>query len=649
MYLAYVKDNTDAQRMGRLKVWVPDFGSLPTDESSWVTVSYVSPFAGATDPNLIKNPPTAAGNSQTSYGWWAVPPDLENQVVIMFLNGDPSRGVWLGCLYQQFMNHMVPGAAASTNYQHGQDLPVAEYNKKTSENIRNDITRPELTSHSEGLAVQGLVNDTLRGITYSSARRSEVPNVYGLTTPGPTVPTDTSNTAAEIIPGVSTASSLPGGLGPNIPTSAPDPSAFAGAIPDISGQIGGALGGIGGSLPSVPEIPGADLPISVPGVEIPTVQAPEINTDLAAGAQNQTPGGTTKKQESLRRKGGWTMYFDDEEGSEHMRIRSRNGSQLLIDDTNGLIYAINRAGTSWIQMDAEGNFDIFAAQSVSIRSQRDINLRADRDLVMEAGRNVKMKAANDFTGSTDGSVGEEDSGEGGGNIRMEALYDMQTIVKNNHATQVTEGSMTTLIATGNRATTIEGDDQLDVTGNLITQADGNADVNVGGNMISQAAGTIDVNAGGVLTISASEIGIGTGNFNVETGGNLAVTGDITADGDSTAGGDVKTSSMSLNYLKGHTHTNGNNGSPTGAPIQSPSPGTGSASGPTAGTAGEATAVEAFDPLATVTKTNVLATFGDEDNFIRDTGEAVTLVGRFLTYEPCPEHINKGTASGDDTT
>jgi hypothetical protein len=629
LYTGFVKDNTDAQRMGRLKVWIPEFGGRPTDEGSWITVSYVSPFAGATDPNIIGNSSETqvAGKSQTSYGWWAVPPDLENQVVVMFVNGDPSRGVWLGCLFQQFMNHMVPGAAAAPNYQHGQDLPVAEYNKNTSENVRNDITRPELTSHSEGLAIQGLVSDPIRGITYSGARRGPVSNVYGLMTPGPAVPTDTTNTPAEIIPGVATTSSLPGGLGPNIPTSAPDPSAFAGAIPDISGQIGGALGGIGGSLPSIPEVPGADLPISVPGVEIPTVAVPEINTDLAAGAQKQTPGDTTSRKASQRRKGGWQFYFDDEENSEHMRIRSRNGSQLLIDDTNGIIYAINRAGTSWIQMDAEGNFDIFAAQSVSIRSQRDINMRADRDLVLEAGRNIKMKATNDFIGSTDGTVGAEDEGDGGGNIRIEALKDMQTIVKNNHATQVTEGSMTTLIAQGNRAATIEGDDQVDVTGNIITQADGNADLNVGG----------------TLTISASEIGIGTGNFNVETGGNVAATGDITADGN-VYGSDVLSSDAGLNSLHNHDHkiTSGSSAGTT-APFAS-SGGSGSASGPTAG---EATAVEAFDPLATAEKTNVLATFSDEDNFERDTQEGVlTITGRFLTFEPCPEHVNKGSSRSD---
>jgi len=655
-YLAYVKDNSDAQRMGRLKVWIPEFGSLADDKGGWVTVSYVTPFGGATDPTIIGNNHIPADQTQTSYGFWAIPPDLENQVVVTFINGDPSRGVWLGCLYQQFMNHMVPGHAGGTSYQHpDKTVPVSEFNKKTPESIRNDITRPELTSSSEGISIQGLIDDGVRGVATASARREAPSCVFGISTPGPSVPAPSSETPPDVIPGVATTASLPGDLGPNIPSSIPDPTAFAGAVPDVGAKIGQALAGVqsaigsitlppisaGGGLPSLPSLPTPPaLPtiptVAVPGegielpsaADLPTVEAPEIPTEVAAGQQNETAGGTTASTASQRRKGGWQMYFDDKESSEHMRIRSRNGSQLLIDDTNGLIYAINRAGTSWIQMDAEGNFDIFAAQSVSVRSHRDINLRADRDVNIEAGRNIRMKATNDFIGSTDGSIGAEDEGDGGGNIRIEALKDMQTIVKNNHATQVTEGSMSTLISTGSRAATIEGSDQVDITGSYLLQADVDGGLNIGGNLV----------------LSAGAFGVGSGNANLDLGGSLAVAGDLIAGGEGFAS-DFKSPN---NGLEGHEHTYDSpvhKGPPAQTSKHEGGGGSGSASGPTAG---EATAVEAFDPLATTTKTNVLATFGDANNFERDTGEALTVVGRFLTYEPCPEHINKGSTSTDST-
>ena len=52
LYIGYVKDVTDVQKMGRLRVWIPEFGSKEDDQTGWTTVSYASPFAGATNPNL---------------------------------------------------------------------------------------------------------------------------------------------------------------------------------------------------------------------------------------------------------------------------------------------------------------------------------------------------------------------------------------------------------------------------------------------------------------------------------------------------------------------------------------------------------------------------------------------------------------------
>jgi len=59
-----VKQNVDPIRTGRLKVYIEDFGATnPNDSSSWVTVSYLSPFYG----NILGdyNPNS---NETTSYG-----------------------------------------------------------------------------------------------------------------------------------------------------------------------------------------------------------------------------------------------------------------------------------------------------------------------------------------------------------------------------------------------------------------------------------------------------------------------------------------------------------------------------------------------------------------------------------------------------
>jgi GH24 family phage-related lysozyme (muramidase) len=181
LYVGFVKVADDILRMGRLKVWIPELNGDPNDEGGWFLVNYCAPFAGATNVYDNKNENTYLG-TQKSYGMWFVPPDINNEVVCAFINGDPGRGIWFGCLFQQNMNHMIPGIP-------GQDstasLPVAEYNKKFPQTNIEQPSRPLYEPLAQGLIIQGLDKDTIRGVSDSGARRNEPPNsVYGILTPG---------------------------------------------------------------------------------------------------------------------------------------------------------------------------------------------------------------------------------------------------------------------------------------------------------------------------------------------------------------------------------------------------------------------------------------------------------------------------------
>ncbi len=179
IYVGFVKAVDDVTYMGRLSVWIPELGGDPTDHNSWYTCNYASPFAGAT--NIYNN--TNGGDwtgSQQSYGMWFVPPDLNNEVVVCFINGDQSRGIWLGCLYQQNMNHMVPGLPGNNSTA---SLPVVEYNKKDSGQV-NSQNRPIFNPLADQLKVQGLDQDFIRGVSTAGARRTNpVNSVYGILTP----------------------------------------------------------------------------------------------------------------------------------------------------------------------------------------------------------------------------------------------------------------------------------------------------------------------------------------------------------------------------------------------------------------------------------------------------------------------------------
>jgi len=191
VYLGFVKKNSDINLNGRLQVWIPEFGSTPDDENGWVIVNYSSPFAGATNIDATDTNNTRIfEGTQTSYGMWMIPPDINNQVLVVFINGDPSRGVFIGCLYNQFMNNMVPGMAGNVNnYQYPKKfVPVAEYNKNDTKVTHPDNTaKPYEATKFKGLGNQGLIKDRFRGVTDTSARREAPSHVYGILTPGPAI------------------------------------------------------------------------------------------------------------------------------------------------------------------------------------------------------------------------------------------------------------------------------------------------------------------------------------------------------------------------------------------------------------------------------------------------------------------------------
>lgn len=183
-YIGLVKRNDDAQTMGRLSVWIPEIGGDPNDESSWIICSYCSPFAGSTDITKIPNYQNDPNVAQQSYGLVLIPPDLNNEVMVQFVNGNISRAYWTGCIFQQNMNHMVPGIAIdNTTDPNNPIAPVIEYNKGKITGTVESPKRPIFKPLAEGLAAEGLTTDQERGSSSSSMRREAPSKVFGLLSP----------------------------------------------------------------------------------------------------------------------------------------------------------------------------------------------------------------------------------------------------------------------------------------------------------------------------------------------------------------------------------------------------------------------------------------------------------------------------------
>lgn len=139
-YVCTVKNTVDPNRMGRIQVYVEEFGATnPNDQSNWRTVQYLSPFYGLT-PGPATNTDQFFTTNRQSYGMWFTPPDVGTRVLCLFVNGDPTLGYYLGCVPEQGLIHMLPAIGAGkkdveyttepTELQDATQLPIIEINDK---------------------------------------------------------------------------------------------------------------------------------------------------------------------------------------------------------------------------------------------------------------------------------------------------------------------------------------------------------------------------------------------------------------------------------------------------------------------------------------------------------------------------------------
>jgi hypothetical protein len=334
-YLAKVKSHLDGEYMGRLEVELLKHnteGNSTETTGQMVSVSYLSPFYGVTPYKGVSENEGGA-YSQNSYGFWGVPPDIDTTVLVIFAEGNRGQGFWIGCVQDQYMNFMTPGRA-STGYNEeasGELRPTTEYNKRVETGEGNNPTqfiKPVDAELWSALQRSGLQSDNIRGHTTSSARR-EVPSmVFGWSTPGPADWRDGS---------------------PRV------------AYGEEFGQSQVPFNRLGGSTFVMDDGDPSMYRTSPPS------EGPSAYASLANGGNPLYPA------------------------NELVRIRTRTGHQILMHNSEDLIY-IQHSNGSYIEFTSNGKIDIYAKDSVSVHSNTDINLKADRNINIEAGSAINLKS-----------------------------------------------------------------------------------------------------------------------------------------------------------------------------------------------------------------------------------------------------------------
>lgn len=324
-YIGIVKNNFDPTRSGRLQIYIPDLGGDEDNAYNWRTVGYASPFMGSTyQPATSKN--NTFSEVSSTYGFWAVPPDINCQVLVTFVAGDPLRGYWFACISPKIGHYMIPSIGNSTNVDtstisdelkkfvvSNSVLPVTEFNENIDGTISDQFYKNKKPVHEEQFKIlveQGLDRDAIRGAISSSSQRESPSTVFGMSTPG--------------------------------------------------------------------------APVKNP------LDDPNFKQKLEAGTIS------LNDYAIQQRKGGHTFVMDDGDStgaSQLMRLRTASGHQLLMNDSNQVVYLANSNGSVWMEFTGSGQLLFYSAAGYAVRTSGDMNFHADGDINMNAGGNFNLSAA----------------------------------------------------------------------------------------------------------------------------------------------------------------------------------------------------------------------------------------------------------------
>ena len=83
-----------------------------------------------------------------------------------------------------------------------------------------------------------------------------------------------------------------------------------------------------------------------------------------------------------------------------IRLRTALGHQILMSDDGQMLSILHSNGQTYIELGKEGTVDVFATNSVNLRTQGDLNLHADNDINLNA-KNVNINSSENTTLNAD--------------------------------------------------------------------------------------------------------------------------------------------------------------------------------------------------------------------------------------------------------
>jgi hypothetical protein len=349
-FIGVVKNNVDPTRSGRLQVYIELFGgSNPNDSTLWRTVNYCPPFYGATPAGSSSGTGSFTQGNPQSYGMWFTPPDIGVSVLCFFVGGDPSQGYYVGCIPEQGITHMIPAIGS-----------VAK-----SEAVTQNKNQASYLGGASRLPVTEINN--------SNSAIANNPKYFNQPKPVH------SYVAGVLFQQGLINDPIRGTIGSTSQRESPS-SCYGISTPGRAIYLGGIGGGQGGDA--------------------------GINAKQLTGSQPSAAN-------VIGRRGGHTFVMDDGDlnGKDNLvRIRTSKGHQITMSDDGNCFYITHANGQVWLELGQEGTLDVYATNSINLRTEGTLNLHADKDVNIYAGGKLNMKGKDSTALQSDGDLNVANKG-----------------------------------------------------------------------------------------------------------------------------------------------------------------------------------------------------------------------------------------------
>jgi hypothetical protein len=114
-----------------------------------------------------------------------------------------------------------------------------------------------------------------------------------------------------------------------------------------------------------------------------------------------------RKQDFVARDIGHTFVMDDGDvdgNNQLTRLRTASGHQLLMHDTEGVVYLANGSGKAFIEMARDGTISVYSANGIDFRSGTDFNIHSETNINFHAKGQINFTSETNLALNAEGYV-----------------------------------------------------------------------------------------------------------------------------------------------------------------------------------------------------------------------------------------------------